>query len=96
MSPLHDQLQAAGAYFTTAMGWERVAYMKTSQGQGQGERLSEVKDAFGRPSWLGCMEREVNACKTGTGLFDASSMIVLDVMVCSSLIFESSSSEYNF
>ena len=69
--------------------------MKTSQGQGQGqgqgERSTEVKDAFDRPSWLGCMEREVNACKTGTGLFDASSMVVLDVMVCNSSFFECSS-----
>ena len=73
-----------------------MAYIKTSQGQGQGERSTEVKGAFDRPSWLGCMEREVNACKTATGLFDASSMVVLDVKVCSSLLFESSSYENSF
>ena len=76
--------------------------MKTSQGQGlgqgqgQGKGSAEVKDAFGRPTWLGCMEREVNACKTGTGLFDASSMVVLDVMVYNSLFFEFSFCENNY
>ena len=69
----------AGAYCVPAMGWERVSYIKTSQGQAQGQ--GEVKDTYGRPAWLGCLGREVEACKTGTGLFDASSMVIVDVQV---------------
>ena len=59
------------------MGWERVSYFKVNQGQGQ----PEVKDTFGRPSWLGCVGKEVEACETSVGLFDASSMVVLDIQV---------------
>ena len=59
------------------MGWERVSFFKVNQGQGQ----SGIKDAFGRPSWLGCMEHEVTACSAGVGLFDASSMVVFNVQV---------------
>ena len=77
VSLLHHHLQIAGAYFTPCMGWERVSYFKVNQGQGQ----PEVKDAFGRQSWLGCLEREVDACTSAVGLFDASSMVVLNIEV---------------
>ena len=77
LSLLHQHLQAAGAYFTPCMGWERVSYFKVNQGQGQ----PEVKDMFGWLSWLGCVEKEVRACQERVGLFDASSMVVLDIQV---------------
>ena len=82
LSLLHQHLQAAGAFFTPCMGWECVSYFKVNQGQGQ----PEVKDAFGQPSWLGCVEKEVRACQESVGLFDASSMVVLDIQVSKLII----------
>ena len=79
VSALHEQLKADGAYFTQAMGWERVAHFKTDHKDVSSKPV--VRDAYGTPAWLRYVDQEVKACLETVGLHDASSKAYLEVEV---------------
>jgi 4-methylaminobutanoate oxidase (formaldehyde-forming) len=65
-SPLHERLQAAGACFGEAAGWERANWF-ANEGQ------APVYDySFGRQNWFGNSAAEHRAVREGVGLLDLS------------------------
>lgn len=67
MTPLHLKLEASGASWGEAMGWERPNWF--------GESLEELTPAysFGKPHWFGAVKREIIACREKVAVFDLSS-----------------------
>ncbi len=66
-SPLHSQMEAAGAVFGEVTGWERANWF-ANEGQ---ERKYEY--SWGRQNWFGNAAAEHKAVREDVGLFDMSS-----------------------
>jgi 4-methylaminobutanoate oxidase (formaldehyde-forming) len=68
-SPLHDRLEAQGAYFRDVSGWESPGW-----DAGAGVTPAPGPLTFGRPSWFANWEAEHRACREGVVLIDMSFM----------------------
>eukprot|EP00731_Ephydatia_muelleri_P026474 Em0018g574a len=79
MSPLHLALEASGASWGEAMGWERPNWFAQSP-----EELVPAY-SFGRPHWFDAVGRESRACRERVAIFDMSS--------CSKFVVEGPSAE---
>ena len=66
-SPFHDRLEARGACFGAAMGWERPMWFA-----GEGQPASYTY-GWGRTPWFDNWAREHRATREAVGLFDMSS-----------------------
>ncbi|MBT4490981.1 MAG: FAD-dependent oxidoreductase, partial [Rhodospirillaceae bacterium] len=66
-SPLHDRLEAAGACFGEAAGWERANWYSP------GEAAPEYEYSYGRQNWFEDSAAEHRAVREGVGLFDQTS-----------------------
>ena len=84
MSPLHLALEASGASWGEAMGWEQpnwFAQSPTGMESGSASivycvvlRTESVPTyTFGKPHWFDAVRRESQACREGVALFDMSS-----------------------
>ncbi|HEY2508609.1 MAG TPA: FAD-dependent oxidoreductase [Streptosporangiaceae bacterium] len=69
LSPLHDRLVAAGAYFRDVSGWESPDWYAPD---GAGPQPPEL--SFGRQPWYSRWEAEHHACRDEVALFDMSFM----------------------
>ena len=65
-TPLWDRLDAAGAVFGEAAGWERANWFATGDG------ARDEGFSFDRPNWFGPLEDEARAAREGAALFDLS------------------------
>jgi len=65
-TPLRDRLDAAGAVFGEAAGWERANWFATD------ESTREYGYSFDRPNWFGPVAEESRAAREGIALFDLS------------------------
>lgn len=80
LSPLHDRLSAAGAYFGEAAGWERALWF--------GARASANSHAtFTRDDWFKASGAEHEAARSGVALFDQTSFAHLLVQGRDALAF---------
>jgi len=68
-SPLHERLEARGACFGEAAGWERANWFQP--GARPGAPCYDY--SWGRQNWFELSAREHMAVRTGAGLFDLSS-----------------------
>ncbi len=68
-SPLHDRLQAAGAWFRDVSGWEAADWYA-----GPGVAPDPGPLTWGRPSWWPLWEAEHHAARTGVIVMDMSFM----------------------
>ncbi len=68
LSPFHGRLQAAGARFGQAAGWERPNWFARGNG--------DAADAptYGRPGWFGAVAEEHRAARETAALFDRTPM----------------------
>jgi glycine cleavage system aminomethyltransferase T/glycine/D-amino acid oxidase-like deaminating enzyme len=66
-SALHDRLQAAGACFGEAFGWERANWY------GEAGSSPRYEYSYGRQNWFEPSAREHHAVRNGVALFDQSS-----------------------
>ena len=66
-SPLHAHLEARGAVFGEAAGWERANWF-ANPGQAR-----EYQYSWGRQNWFDNQKAEHMAVRTGVGLFDMTS-----------------------
>lgn len=64
LSPVHQQMQQQGAFFTAMVGWERALHF--------GGEEAHLPLTFGAPAWRQQVGEEVQACIQGAGLFDQS------------------------
>ena len=71
-SGLYKKLQAKGAQFAEAFGWERVKWFDTA---GQGEDYS-----FRRTNWFEPVAQECQAVREGVGVLDLSSFAKYDIV----------------
>ena len=71
VSPLHEELKAAGAQFQQIFGWERARWYDTS---GKGEHYS-----FRRSNWFPAVEKEALAVRERVGLMDLSTFAKFEV-----------------
>ena len=69
LSPLHDRLQAVGAYFKDVSGWEGPDWYAPTGVEARVERLS-----WGRENWFPYWESEHRAAREGVILMDMSFM----------------------
>jgi 4-methylaminobutanoate oxidase (formaldehyde-forming) len=70
-SVLHDRLQARGACFGVAMGWERANWYAT------GGMPARYEYSYGRQNWFPRAAEEHRAVREAVGLFDQSSFAKL-------------------
>ncbi|WP_246797207.1 GcvT family protein [Burkholderia perseverans] len=75
-SPVHAQLQAAGACFGSKMGWE-IANVFAPPGQ-----APRLDYSFGRQNWHDWSAAEHRACRETVALFDRSALAKLLVKGC--------------
>jgi 4-methylaminobutanoate oxidase (formaldehyde-forming) len=66
-SPFHDRLEARGACFAEAAGWERPGWFAPPGGE------PVYDDAYSRPAWFEHWADEHRAVREQVGLFDLSS-----------------------
>ena len=74
LSPLHDQLAAANAYFIETSGWESPGWFAPPGETPKIERLS-----WGRENWFGWWQAEHEAVRNTVGLTDMSFMATFEV-----------------
>jgi glycine cleavage system aminomethyltransferase T/glycine/D-amino acid oxidase-like deaminating enzyme len=70
-TPLHARLQASGACFGEAAGWERAAWFLPEAARARGEK-AEYRYGWKRQPWFAYAAEEHLAVRTGVGLFDLS------------------------
>ena len=70
-TPLHGRLEARGACFAEAAGWERAAWFLPEAARARGEK-AEYRYSWGRQSWFEYAAEEHQAVRNGAGLFDLS------------------------
>jgi glycine cleavage system aminomethyltransferase T/glycine/D-amino acid oxidase-like deaminating enzyme len=70
-TPLHERLEARGACFAEAAGWERAAWFLPEAARARGEK-AEWRYGWGRQPWFTYAAQEHKAVRTGVGLFDLS------------------------
>ena len=66
LTPLHCELEAAGAHFVDRSGWERAAWFQPA-----GRRIAPEL-SFGRPEWFDCVAAEHKAVREGVAAIDQS------------------------
>ena len=69
-SPVHDRLDAAGAWFGSKMGWERASYI-APPGVARAERAATY--GWGRRPWHDWVDEEQRATREAVALFDQTS-----------------------
>lgn len=67
LSPLHDRLRQAGAYFEQVAGWERPRWFAASE-----QDLGRLH-SFSRPSWWETAAEEHRAVRADVGMMDLTS-----------------------
>ena len=68
-SPLHERLEAHGACFGEAAGWERPFWFLPDDARARGEK-PEYRYSWKRQNWFTFAAAEHNAVRTGVALFD--------------------------
>ena len=68
-SPLHERLEAHGACFGEAAGWERPFWFLPAEARARGER-PEYRYSWKRQNWFDYAAAEHKAVRTGVALFD--------------------------
>ena len=68
---LHGRLEARGACFAEAAGWERAAWFLPEAARARGEK-AEYRYSWGRQNWFEYAAEEHKAVRNGVGLFDLS------------------------
>ncbi|WP_392544958.1 FAD-dependent oxidoreductase [Oryzobacter telluris] len=69
-SPVHDRLEAAGAWFGSKMGWERPSYIAPG-GVAAADRGADY--AWGHQNWHPWVDEEQRATREAVALFDQTS-----------------------
>jgi 4-methylaminobutanoate oxidase (formaldehyde-forming) len=73
-SPLHDDLEAAGAVFGSRFGWERANWFAA-----EGEERRDAPSFEDRPSWFAAVARECQAIRERAALIDQSSFSKFEI-----------------
>jgi len=73
ISPIHAQLDAAGAVFGEVAGWERPNWF-AADGQ---ERVYDY--SYGKQNWFDASAGECNAVRNAVGFFDQASFVKIEV-----------------
>jgi 4-methylaminobutanoate oxidase (formaldehyde-forming) len=68
-SPLHERLEARGACFGEAAGWERPFWFLSAEARARGEK-PEYRYSWRRQNWFEHAAAEHRAVRTGVALFD--------------------------
>jgi 4-methylaminobutanoate oxidase (formaldehyde-forming) len=68
-SPLHERLEAHGACFGEAAGWERPFWFLPAEARARGEK-PEYRYSWKRQNWFDYAAAEHKAVRTGVALFD--------------------------
>ena len=71
-SPVHDRLEAKGACFGEASGWERANWFLPPDAKAAGE-VAEYQYSWGRTNWFDYSGCEHHSLRNSVGLYDMSS-----------------------